>query len=149
MTDGQVYIGNTGELCKGFYVRDGLGIQRIIKENICPIVLTSRKSDIVLKRCEEIGIEKIYQGIKDKKAKLMELIEKYGMDVNELAYIADDINDLDAICIAKIRACPSDAVLEIKQVCNYVSEYRGGNGAVRDVCDYLIRLNACSGKDDM
>lgn len=140
LTDGTVYIGNTGELCKGFHVRDGLGIQKIITRGIVPIILTSRISQIVIQRCEELGIKEIYQGIKDKKEGIERIIQKYGIKAEELAYIADDVNDLEAIQYACIRGCPKDAAFEIKDVCNFISHYKGGYGAVRELCEYLMNL---------
>lgn len=140
LTDGKVYIGNTGELCKGFYVRDGLGIQKIIEKSIVPIVLTSRESEIVVNRCCELGITEIYQGIKNKREKVEEIIQKHEIRAEELAYMADDVNDLEAIQLAYIRACPEDAVFEMKNVCNFISSYRGGQGAVRELCDYLLKM---------
>lgn len=140
LTDGTVYIGNNGELCKGFYVRDGLGLQRIIKKGITPIILTSRQSDIVINRCRELGINEIHQGVAEKKYYLECLMKERNIAGKELAYIADDINDLDAIQLAQIRACPRNAVEEIKCKCNFISKYNGGQGAVREFCDYLLKL---------
>lgn len=141
LTDGIIYIGNEGELCKGFYVRDGLGIQKVIKRGIRPIILTSRESELVLKRAAELGILEVYQGVSDKKEFLEKYIKENNIMYEEIAYIADDINDLEAIQLAGKRGCPSDAVLEIRNVCNFVSSYRGGHGAVREFCEYLMRLD--------
>lgn len=141
LTDGTIYIGNTGELCKGFHVKDGLGIQKIISKGIVPVILTSRYSEIVIQRCRELGISEIYQGVNNKKEGIEKIIEKYEIKAEELAYIADDVNDLEAIQYAFIRACPNDAAFEIKNICNFVSHYNGGCGAVRELCDYLVNLD--------
>lgn len=147
LTDGIVYISNNGELCKGFYVRDGLGIQRIIHEGVIPVILTSRKSDIVIQRALELGITEIYQGIKDKKVFLEKYIQRNNIYYDQLAYIADDINDYDAIQLAGLRGCPVDADESIKAICNFVSKKRGGYGAVREFCDLICRLNKSNKKD--
>lgn len=141
LTDGTVYIGNHGELCKGFFVRDGLGIQQLISSNVEPIILTSRESRIVVERCKELGIKQIYQGVKDKKKMLEKIMKDNNIKKEELAYIADDINDIFAIELASIKACPADAVSEMKNICNYISIYKGGQGAVREICDYIINNN--------
>lgn len=141
LTDGTVYIGNTGELCKGFHVKDGLGIKKIIAKGIVPVILTSRNSQIVVQRCKELGIEEIYQGVNDKKEGIKRIIQKYDIKTEELAYIADDVNDLEAIQFASVRACPKDAVYEMKNVCNFVSHYNGGYGAVREVCEHLLNMH--------
>lgn len=138
LTDGRVYIGNNGELCKAFCVRDGIGIKAVIKNGIIPIILTSRESEIVIRRCEELGITNIYQGAEDKKTKLVQMMEALSIKTNELAYIADDINDLDAMKLAGVRACPNDASPEIKQISDFVCYANGGEGAVREFCDHIL-----------
>lgn len=137
LTDGMIYVGNSGELCKGFYVKDGLGIKKIIEHGIEPMILTSRESDIVVQRCMELGIDFIYQGVRNKKEKLKEIMQERKIASEELAYIADDVNDLEALKLASFRACPNDAVFEMRNACNFVSHYNGGHGAVRELCDYL------------
>lgn len=142
LTDGNVYIGNEGELCKGFYVRDGLGIQIAIRSGIIPIIFTSRKSKIVDIRCKELGITEIYQGIKDKKTLLEEYIENNNIDYYNVAYIADDINDLESMKLVKnkggLAGCPCDARSEILDISDYIARYEGGKGAVRDFIEWLL-----------
>lgn len=138
LTDGTVFIGNDGELCKGFYVRDGIGIQMLAASGIIPVVFTSRESDIVLKRCRELGINHIFQGIKDKKETLKEIMKKFEVDSEEIAYIADDINDYEAMQLAGVKGCPADAVTQIKEICDFISSFNGGRGAVRDFIDHLL-----------
>lgn len=139
LTDGMIYIGNSGELCKGFYVKDGLGIKKLMERGIEPMILTSRESDIVVQRCMELGVGSIYQGVRNKKEQLEKIMRERKILREELAYIADDVNDLEALKLAAVRACPNDAVFEMKNACNFVSHYNGGHGAVRELCDYLCR----------
>lgn len=139
LTDGIVYIGNAGEVCKGFYVRDGLGILMLKDYGITPMILTSRESRIVLERCRELGIKEIQQGVKDKCAFMKQWMELNRVKSEELAYIADDINDLEAMKLAAYRGCPKDAVSQIKEIANFQSAYCGGNGAVREFCEYLVK----------
>lgn len=138
LTDGIVYIGNNGELCKGFYVRDGIGIQNLAKIDIMPVIFTSRESGIVLQRCKELGIKKIFQNVKEKKVKLLELEKELDVKSEEIAYIADDINDLEAMKLAGMKGCPADAVPEIKEICEFVSQFNGGRGAVREFIEYIL-----------
>lgn len=140
LTDGIVYFGDSGEICKGFYVRDGLGIQSVMKKGITPVILTSRNSELVKARANDLGIKEVYIGVKDKRIFLENYMKSQNVHMEELAYIADDVNDLEAIQLAGHRGCPSDAVMEIRNVCNFVSNYPGGHGAVREFCDYLQRL---------
>lgn len=139
LTDGIVYIGNHGELCKGFYVRDGIGILNLIKAGITPVILTSRESEIVLQRCKELGIRQIFQNVKDKREKLLEIERELKVKSEEIAYIADDINDLDAMKLAGMKGCPADAVPEVKKICEFISQFNGGRGAVREFIEYIFR----------
>ncbi len=141
LTDGIVYMGNEGELCKGFYVRDGIGIQMLIKNGVTPIILTSRKSDIVIQRALELGIKEVYQAIIDKKIFLEKYILEKSISSENLAYIADDINDFEAIQLARLRGCPANADKRIINACNFVCNYTGGRGAVREFCEYIISNN--------
>ena len=139
LTDGKIYMGNNGEVCKAFHIRDGSGIHDLlIPSGIIPDIITGRKSAIVLNRCNEIGITRIYQGVSDKYIKLKDITD----DLSQIAYIGDDINDLS--CMKSIAAangligCPKDAINEVREVADYISKYNGGEGAVRDFIEWLI-----------
>lgn len=140
LTDGIIYMGNHGELMKAFSVKDGCGIRDIlIPRGIIPIVITGRKSNIVYKRCKEIGIEEIYQGVNNKFEKMSSIISNF----SRVAYIGDDINDLPCMISVKemggIVGCPKDAVKKIIEISDFVADYSGGNGAVRDFIEWLIK----------
>ncbi|MFR8226515.1 MAG: KdsC family phosphatase [Lachnospirales bacterium] len=145
LTDGKLYIGNNGEVFKVFNVKDGYAIHDILPEmGITPVVLTARSSEIVKRRCEELNIKNCYQGIKNKKEKLLELIEEWKLSLNqngiceELAYIGDDIVDLPCIEICGFSACPYDAVKKVRDKVDYVSIYKAGDGAVRDIIERYL-----------
>ena len=138
LTDGIVYIGDHGELCKGFYVRDGIGMLNLIRAGITPVILTSRESDIVLHRCKELGIDLTFQNVKDKRVKLLEIEREMDIKSEDIAYIADDINDLEAMKLAGIRGCPADAVPEVKKISEFISKFNGGRGAVREFIEYIL-----------
>lgn len=143
LTDGKIYMGENGELCKAFNIKDGYGIHDIlIPANIIPVIITGRESMIVKNRCYELDISEVYQGIKDKKEKLIDIANKYNIELKEVAYIGDDINDLSCMEVIKraggVIACPADASKQIIDLSDYVSEYRGGEGAVRDFIEWII-----------
>ncbi len=145
LTDGKIYMGEQGEMMKAFHVKDGYAIADIMpKHNLIPIVLTARKSEIVANRCKELGISQLYQGIKDKYTALKEIADKFhiipGKDgiYNSIAYIGDDIIDIACMRWVGIVGCPSDAVKEVKNVAHFISQYKGGNGAVREFTEWLI-----------
>lgn len=139
LTDGKIYMGQNGELCKAFNIKDGCGIHDIaIPKGIIPVIITGRKSDIVLNRSSEIGIKEIYQGVMNKIEKLLSIT----MDLSQVAYIGDDVNDLS--CMKSVKAaggivgCPADAVKAVKEIADYVAEHNGGDGAVRDFIEWLV-----------
>ncbi len=145
LTDGKLYIGSQGEIMKVFNIKDGYAIAELLPKNgIEPVIITGRESDIVTKRCEELGIKIIVQNCKNKKEKMIEIAKKKGMTIinNKImgvAYIGDDIQDIPCMEISQIVGCPSDAVKEVKDISNYVSKYSGGSGAVRDFIEWILQ----------
>lgn len=139
LTDGKIYMSNSGEMMKAFNIKDGCGIHDIlIPTGIIPVIITGRSSDIVMNRCKELGILKVYQGVKNKLEKLQVLTT----DLATVAYIGDDINDLS--CMEPIKAaggligCPADAVEIVKAIADYIAPHNGGNGAVRDFIEWIV-----------
>jgi 3-deoxy-D-manno-octulosonate 8-phosphate phosphatase (KDO 8-P phosphatase) len=148
LTDGKIYMGNNGELFKAFDIKDGCGIHDILpKYNIEPIIITARKSSILSCRCSELGISMLYQGVSNKIKKMIEIMEHYGIvsDANgvyqEVAYIGDDIIDIPSMKICGIKGCPSDAVIGVKEISDYVTSKSGGNGAVREFIDWIVNVH--------
>lgn len=148
LTDGKVYMGNDGELFKAFDIKDGCGIKELLpKYGIMPVIITARNSKILANRCTELGITEIHQGVREKLACLIKIIEKYskeGMEytLKNVAYVGDDILDLQCMMPIKeadgFAACPADAVSKVIAACDYIAPHRGGEGAVRDVVDHII-----------
>ena len=138
LTDGRIYIGAQGEVMKAFDVRDGYAIAHILPQlGITPVIITGRSSAIVEQRAKELRITELYQGVTDKLAKLEEVAAKFNASTDEVAYIGDDLNDLDCIRYCGMTACPADAVLEIQNAVDYSCKHGGGRGAVREFIDRL------------
>lgn len=138
LTDGKIYMSGQGEIYKVFDIKDGYGIKHILPQmGIEPAIITGRKSDIVQRRTEELGIKLLYQDVTDKLQVLERLAEKYDCTLNEVVYVGDDINDLQCMVNVGFSACPADAHKEVKDVARYVADRSGGNGMVREVIDYL------------
>lgn len=140
LTDGKIYMSDRGELLKAFNVKDGYGIHNILPLcHIEPVIITGRSSEIVSRRCREIGIEKVYQGIKDKAELLEEFLKENGCRFSNIAYIGDDVNDLECMERSGIAGCPSDAAEEAKAAADFVAVRGGGDGAVREFIDWLYK----------
>lgn len=150
MTDGKIYMGQGGELCKAFSSKDGYGIRHMLPPaGIVPVILTGRDSEIVARRSRELGIEALYQGVDDKGAKLEELLGGFGVGYAAVAYMGDDLNDWP--CMEAVKAagglvgCPSDAVEAVRNIADFIAPHRGGDGAVRDFIEWLLERGSCPG----
>lgn len=140
LTDGKIYVGNSGECVKVFNVKDGYGINKILPElGITPIIITGRKSRLLEFRCKELGVTELYQSVDDKIDVLLKIF-KYE-DLSNVAYIGDDLNDYQCMTIIQknggLVGCPLDASKKIISISNYVSSQKGGEGAVRDFIEWL------------
>ncbi len=139
LTDGSIFIGANGEVMKSFNVKDGYGIAQILpKAGIAPVIITGRESEIVKRRAQELGITKLYQGVSDKLSCLKEIAFEFDATPEEIAYIGDDLNDLECIEFCGATACPSDAVSDVLREVDYICEAKGGKGAVREFIEYLL-----------
>ena len=140
LTDGKIYIGNSGEVFKAFDIKDGYAIHELLPaKGIVPVIITGRKSDIVKNRAKELEIKEVYQGYHDKKPVLLSVMERLDCTGENAAYIGDDILDLECMSLCGVKGCPSDAASEIKDICDYVCKQPGGHGAVREFIEWLIQ----------
>lgn len=138
LTDGKLYIGESGECFKVFSIKDGLGIKEMLARlGIQCAVITGRQSKIVAARCAELGVKYLFQNVSDKASCLRKLMHDLKLNQGEIAYIGDDLNDLDAMKLCALKGCPANAAEEVKAVCDFVSTHNGGDGAVRDFIEYL------------
>ncbi len=140
MTDGTIYLDNNGIETKGFNVKDGFAIANAIKEGINVAIITGRKSRLVEKRAEELGIQYVFQGIHNKVIKLNELLNELGLSYEETAYIGDDINCKELLSHVGFAACPANAQEQIKNISGILILNKcGGDGAVREFIELLIK----------
>lgn len=139
LTDGKVYYSSGGEEYKAFNIKDGLAIAAFSKIGIHIVVLTGRKSEIVVRRMKELGVLDVFQGVGDKKRYLEDYMDSYHIDSSEVCYVGDDINDLGAMRLCGFKACPADACHEIKREADFVSQYAGGDRAVRDILEMIAK----------
>ena len=142
LTDGKINIGANGEVFKAFDAKDGYGIAVILREKgVEPMIITGRESDIVKERCGELGIELLYQGVKDKVSVLDHVLRERNLSFDNVAYMGDDIPDLQCIKLAKVNGCPRNAVTEVKKYVKFICSRKGGDGAVREFIDWMVSQN--------
>ena len=138
LTDGKIYMGNTGEQMKAFNAKDGYAIAHMLPQmGITPVIITGRASSIVQNRARELHIKELFQGIGDKLTTLRQVAQRYELHAEEIAYMGDDLNDLACMRCCGLTACPRDAARELRQYVDFVSQYNGGDGAVREFIERL------------
>ncbi|WP_320045811.1 HAD-IIIA family hydrolase [uncultured Ilyobacter sp.] len=139
LTDGKLYIDNTGLETKAFNVKDGMAIAQGIKYGMKFAIVTGKNSHIVKARAQELGIEEVHQKVSNKIKILDEILEKYELTYEETAYMGDDINDIPAIMRAGMSGAPSDSSNDILQMVDFRASSKGGKGAVREFVEYILR----------
>ena len=139
-TDGSVYVDEQGGEILKFSRVDGKGIELLQEAGFKIAVITSEETSAVIERMKKLNIQLVHTGVKNKQAVYESLKEDLDLKDEAIAYCGDDVGDLLPLKKAGFSACPENAILSIKQECDYVSSFRGGSGFVRDICDLL---NAC------
>jgi len=139
MTNGKITYSNSGEEFKSFCVKDGLAIASWIRLGRSVAIITGRESKIVERRANELGIEFFYQKVKDKAGKAEEIFEKLNISWENVVAIGDDLNDYSMLKMAKQSFAPNNAVEYIKQSVNTVLSAKGGEGAVREMIELIIK----------
>ena len=139
LTDGHIIYGNEGEELKAFNIKDGLGIKLLQQGGVEVAIITGRKSAIVARRASELGISQVVQGREDKRQALEELCRLCNVDIKECAYMGDDLPDLGAIVACGLGMTAADATDMVREAADWQSRRAGGEGAVREACEFLLR----------
>ena len=139
LTDGKLLIGSDGNEYKSFNVKDGMGISLARYAGIKFAIITGRKSKAVDIRAKELNIDYVYQGVSNKNEILDNLISLLGIKLEEVCYIGDDINDIPVIQKVGLSFAPSDALDLVKENVTYVTTSKGGEGAVREMIDIILK----------
>lgn len=139
LTDGTIIYGSDGVEMKIFDSQDGFGISNAMNNGIRVGIITGRQSDLVKRRAAELGIIDLYQGSIDKITPFEEIKKIYSLDSSEIAYVGDDILDLPLLQKVGFSAAPANAVREVRTKVDYVSKARGGQGAVREIIDLVLK----------
>ena len=139
LTDGRIHYTSAGEEMKSFSILDGLGIKLLRRAGVQVAVITARRSPMVDRRVAELGIEHCLQGREDKLEALRELIAPLGIMLDEVAYMGDDLPDLRAILSVGLGLSVANASSEVAKRAPWRSAARGGDGAVREACEMILR----------
>ncbi len=146
LTDGGIYYDENGNESKKFCAKDGVGFYALHQAGAKIMVLTGRECKATTRRMNELKVDYLVQNIKDKAEYLERFLIEKSIDKKEVVYIGDDLNDLSSMKLCGFIGCPADACREVKEIADYVSDIKGGYGAVRDIIEFLLRK---SGEWDM
>jgi 3-deoxy-D-manno-octulosonate 8-phosphate phosphatase (KDO 8-P phosphatase) len=139
LTDGSLTYGADGEVTKTFNVMDGLGIELLQKTGVAVAIISARKSAVVVRRAADLKIMHVYQGTHDKRIAFAHLLEATGTTAEECGYIGDDVIDLPLLRKVGFAVTVPSGHPEVQHRAHYVTRANGGRGAVREVCDMVMR----------
>ncbi len=137
-TDGRFYLSDEGIESKAFHTQDGYGIRRLLDAGVSVAVISGRKSGAVEKRMSELGVQHLVQGCGDKVAALDTIISGLNISADECAYVGDDIPDLPLLKHVGFAIAVANAVPALHEQCDYSTSARGGQGAVREICELML-----------
>ena len=138
LTNGEIIYSESGEELKIFNAKDGHGIVMLNYKGFKTAIITARKTTVVDRRAKDLDITHVYQGAKNKLNALQDLMEKYNLDLSEIAYVGDDMPDVCILDKVGLAFCPNDAAKEVKKICHFISSKDGGRGAVREISDFIL-----------
>ena len=139
LTDGKLFFDNEGNEYKSFHARDGHGIKLLRQTGVEVAVISGRKSNSVALRMKSLGIDHIYQGHEDKRAAFNELLTKVGITSEQVAHVGDDLLDLPIMTRVGLAIAVNDANFAVKKHADWCTTTPGGQGAVREVCDFIMQ----------
>lgn len=140
LTDGGMYYSEKGDELKKFNARDGKGFEILHENNIITGIITGENVEINKRRAEKLKVDVLAMGVKDKRSYVIELCKKHGVDLQDVVYVGDDINDLEVLSIVGFPCSVRNAHEEVKKKALYVSEKNGGEGAIREIIDHFVDI---------
>lgn len=140
MTDGSLHVTTAGEQHRTFFVKDGLAIVMAIKAGYPVAIISAGNDEGVRKRLQYLGVEHIFLGVKNKLEKLEELITIYNITLEDILYMGDDLPDIKVLTRVGLPTCPADAVNDVIPLCEFIASKNGGQGAVREVIEKVMKI---------
>lgn len=138
LTDGRLYFSNQGDEFKAFSTLDGHGLKMLQRSGVKVGIITGRTSNLVAKRASDLGIKILIQGREDKWDALQEILQGHPTSLDEIAFMGDDLPDLTVMCRVGLALAPANAHFSVAERAHWLSNSRGGEGAVREACDLIM-----------
>ncbi|GKS64943.1 hypothetical protein YTPLAS72_22470 [Nitrospira sp.] len=139
LTDAGMYYSESGDEWKKFNTRDGMGIKLLQKAGLITAIVTQERTRLVARRAEKLAIPELHQGVMDKLAVIQNMAERHGISLRHIAYIGDDVNDIEALKAVGFSATPADGLPQVRKVVDHVCQLKGGEGAVRELAEMILR----------
>lgn len=138
LTDAGMYYSESGDEWKKFNTRDGMGIKLLQKAGLITAIVTQERTKLVARRGEKLAIPEVHQGVMDKLSLVNEMAVRYSLTLEQIAYIGDDVNDLETLKAVGFSAAPADGMPAVVEAVDYVCRKKGGEGAVREVIEMIL-----------
>lgn len=139
LTDAGMYYSESGDEWKKFNTRDGMGIKLLQRAGLITAIVTQERTRLVARRAEKLAIPELHQGVMDKLSVIREMAIRHGISLQQIAYIGDDVNDIEALKAVGVSAAPADGLPQVLEVVDYVCQKKGGEGAVRELAELILQ----------
>ena len=139
LTDGGMYYSESGDEWKKFNTRDGMGIKLLQKAGLITAIVTQERTRLVARRAEKLAIPELHQGVMDKLSVIRDMAERHGISLRQIAYIGDDVNDMEALKAVGFSAAPADSLPQVRKIVDYICRLKGGEGAVRELAEMILQ----------
>jgi 3-deoxy-D-manno-octulosonate 8-phosphate phosphatase (KDO 8-P phosphatase) len=146
LTDAGMYYAESGDEWKKFNTRDGMGIKLLQRAGIITAIVTQERTKLVARRAEKLAIPELHQGVMDKLLLVSEMAVRHGLTLSQVAYIGDDINDLEALKAVGFSATPADGMPQVAAAVDYICQKKGGEGAVREIIEMILEAQGANSK---
>lgn len=138
LTDAGMYYSESGDEWKKFNTRDGMGIKLLQKAGLITAIVTQERTRLVARRAEKLAIPELHQGVMDKLSVIRDMAMRHGLSLRQIAYIGDDVNDIEALQAVGFSAAPADGLPQVVEIVDHVCRKKGGEGAVRELAEMIL-----------
>lgn len=139
LTDAGMYYSESGDEWKKFNTRDGMGIKLLQRAGLITAIVTQERTRLVARRAEKLAIPELHQGVMDKLSVIRDMAERHGISLRQIAYIGDDVNDMEALKAVGFSAAPADGLPQVRKIVDYICQLKGGEGAVRELAEMILQ----------
>ena len=149
LTDAGMYYSESGDEWKKFNTRDGMGIKLLQRAGLITAIVTQERTRLVSRRAEKLAIPELHQGAMDKLSVIREMAARHGLSLSQVAYIGDDVNDLESLKAVGFSASPADGIPQVLRAVDYVCRMKGGEGAVRELAEMILEAQGSQVKSHL